>query len=140
MMIRVINGPNLNRLGLREPHIYGSKTFRDLEGLIEVTAESLGLHVEVLQSNNEGTLIDWIHDDASYDALIINPGALSHTSVALMDALLSIDCPVVEVHLSNVHARETFRHELLSARAAQGVITGLGFEGYLLALRYLASL
>lgn len=140
MKIRVINGPNLNRLGLREPHIYGTRTYRDLEAFIERSAQELELYVEVLQSNTEGTLIDWIHEDTAYDALIINPGAYSHTSVALMDALLSIDAPIVEVHLTNVHAREPFRRELLSGRAAQGIISGLGFEGYALALRYLGDL
>lgn len=139
MIVRILNGPNLNRLGLREPHIYGTKTYRDLEAFIESEAIKLGVHIEILQSNHEGQLVDWVHEDNAYDALIINPGAYSHTSIALMDALLSIDCPVIEVHLSNVHAREDFRHTLVSARGVQGVIAGLGFAGYAMALKYLCE-
>lgn len=139
MIIRIINGPNLNRLGIREPHIYGSKTYRELEAYLHACAAQLGVHVEVLQSNSEGQIVDWIHEDDCYDALIINPGAYSHTSIAIMDALLSLDCSVIEVHLSNVHSREPFRKQLYSGSAVQGIVSGLGFFGYNCALQYLTQ-
>lgn len=140
MRIRVINGPNLNRLGLREPHIYGTRTYRDLEAFIEKRANEIGVYVEVLQTNHEGTFIDWIHEDANFDALIVNPGAYSHTSIAIMDALLSIDVPIIEVHLTNIHARESYRRQVYSGQAALGILSGLGFEGYGMALKYLSEL
>lgn len=141
MKILVLNGPNLGRLGRREPEIYGTQTLADVEKLLREAGKRPGCEIEFLQSNHEGQLIDWIetHGQES-DAIIINPGALAHTSYALADALRGAGRPVVEVHISNVHRREEFRHRLVSAQAATGVITGLGIEGYRLALEYLVKL
>lgn len=142
MKVLVLNGPNLNRLGRRQPEVYGTTTLRDVEKLIDVRAEGLGVDVECRQSNHEGDLIDWAHEAADEGwPVIINPGGFTHTSVALRDALAEVsDGPgFIEVHISNVHAREDFRgHSYLSAIAA-GVIAGLGAHGYLLALDWFAA-
>jgi 3-dehydroquinate dehydratase-2 len=139
MKILVLNGPNLGRLGRREPEVYGTKTLADLEALLTSRAKELGMELRFQQSNHEGQLIDWIEMEPS-DAIIINPGALSHYSLALADALRGYGKPVVEVHISNVFSREPDRHRMVTAAAAKGVISGLGFDGYLAALEYLKSL
>jgi 3-dehydroquinate dehydratase-2 len=136
--IAILNGPNLDRLGKREPEIYGRATLADLEG--EIRAEFGGVaELAFFQSNHEGALIDRIAAlaDGGYDGLIINPGAFTHTSVALRDALLGAHIPAVEVHISNIYRREEFRHESLTAPACVAVISGLGTEGYLAAARFL---
>jgi 3-dehydroquinate dehydratase-2 len=140
-MILVLNGPNLNLLGRREPHVYGSTTLDDVQTMLERLAAELGTAVTMRQSNSEGQLIDWLHGAAGegFSGVVINPGGLSHTSVALRDAIASITLPVVEVHVSNVHAREPFRHQMITAGASVGAITGLGVAGYGLALRYLVE-
>ena len=136
----VVNGPNLNLLGQREPHIYGTRTLDDLNHTVEAKAQALGLEVTFFQSNSEGEIIDFLQKEAPGSAgVIINPGAFSHYSLALYDCLQALALPVVEVHLSNIHAREKFRSRSVTARAARGVITGLGFDGYRLALDYLAG-
>ena len=139
--IYVLSGPNLNLLGTREPEIYGKATLDDVRVLCEQRASSLGRSVVFRQSNHEGQLIDWIQA-ARGDAagIIINPGAYSHTSVAILDALNAFDGPVLEVHISNIHKREAFRHHSFVSGRAEGVIAGFGTEGYLLALRRMASL
>jgi 3-dehydroquinate dehydratase II len=137
--VLVLNGPNLGALGRREPEIYGTRTLADLEAMVNKHARELGLEVSLRQSNHEGQLIDWIETEAS-DAIIINPGALSHYSMALADALRGSGKPVVEVHISNVFARDPERHRMVTAAGAKGLISGLGFEGYLAALDYLRSL
>ena len=139
MKVLVINGPNLGTLGRREPEVYGTRTLADLEAMLAGRARDLGLEVSCKQSNHEGQLIDWIESERS-DAIVINPGALSHYSLALADALRGSGKPVVEVHISNVFSREHERHRMVTASAAKGVISGLGFEGYLAALEYLRSL
>ncbi|MDQ6712491.1 MAG: type II 3-dehydroquinate dehydratase [Candidatus Dormibacteraeota bacterium] len=141
MKVLVLNGPNLGTLGRREPEVYGTQTLADLERLLSERARELGFELSCLQSNHEGQLIDWIEKEgAASDAIIINPGALSHYSLALADALRGSGKPVVEVHISNVFAREPERHRMVTAAAAKGVISGLGFEGYLAALDFLAAL
>jgi 3-dehydroquinate dehydratase-2 len=139
MNILVLNGPNLGTLGRREPEVYGTKTLADLEKLLTGRAKELGVDLRFRQSNHEGQLIDWIESESS-DAIIINPGALSHYSMALADALRGYGKPVVEVHISNVFKRDPERHKMVTAQAAKGVISGLGFDGYLAALEYLRSL
>jgi 3-dehydroquinate dehydratase-2 len=139
--VLVLNGPNLGTLGRREPEVYGTQTLAELEKLLAERARELDFELSCRQSNHEGQLIDWIEKEgAASDAIIINPGALSHHSLALADALRGSGKPVVEVHISNVFAREPERHRMVTAAAAKGVISGLGFEGYLAALDYLASL
>jgi 3-dehydroquinate dehydratase-2 len=139
--VLVVNGPNLNLLGKREPHIYGTQTLADLTDSVRATAAELDLHVSFFQSNDEGELIDFMQKEGPGSAgIVINPGALSHYSLALFDCLQALALPVVEVHISNIHAREEFRSKSVTARAARGVITGLGFKGYQLALEYLAGL
>lgn len=140
-LILVLNGPNLNLLGAREPEIYGTGTLDDLETLCAETAEGLGIGVEFRQTNIEGELISWIHEARTRaSGLIINPAAYSHTSIAIMDALLALDIPIIEVHLSNIHKRESFRHHSYVSNAADGVICGLGFAGYRLALIALSDI
>ena len=137
----VVHGPNLNLLGKREPHIYGTRSLDDLNQVVRQKAAQLGLEVTTFQSNHEGEIIDFLQKEAPGTAgVVINPGALSHYSLALYDCLQALALPVVEVHLSNIHAREEFRSRSVTARAARGVIAGLGFKGYEFALEYLASL
>lgn len=140
-MILVLNGPNLNLLGSRETDVYGSNDWAAIEASLRLLADTLGSSVDCRQSNHEGQLIDWLHDAKSegFEGVIMNPAGLSHTSVALRDAVAAIALPVVEVHLSNVHAREEFRHRCLTAGAAVGVVAGLGAAGYSLALRFLVG-
>jgi 3-dehydroquinate dehydratase-2 len=134
--IALVNGPNLNLLGTREPHLYGSQTLGEIEQRIAQLGLELGVEVTPFQSNHEGALIDFIHSiRLTHRAVIINPGGLTHTSVALRDALSGVALPVYEVHLSNVHAREAFRHHSYISGIAQGVICGLGAPGYEFALR-----
>jgi 3-dehydroquinate dehydratase-2 len=141
-LIYVLNGPNLNLLGLREPEIYGSDTLDDIAGRIEDRARELGLAIDMRQSNHEGHLIDWLHEAQAKGAkaVLLNAGGFSHTSVALHDAVKAIDVPVIEVHLSNPQARESFRRRSLIAAAAKGTITGFGALGYELALDAAARL
>jgi 3-dehydroquinate dehydratase-2 len=138
--VHVLNGPNLGRLGRREPTVYGDTTHDDLVAMIEQEAAELGLTVTVRQSDSEAELLGWIHEAADAgEAVILNAGALTHTSVALRDACSELTAPLIEVHISNVHAREEFRHHSYLSAVATGVIVGLGVQGYLLALRYLAA-
>jgi 3-dehydroquinate dehydratase-2 len=140
-LIFVLNGPNLNMLGTREPEIYGTGTLDDLESLCAETAEGLGIGVAFRQSNIEGELISWVQEArTAASGLIINPAGYAHTSIALMDAIKTLQIPVIEVHLSNVHQRESFRHHSYVSRAADGVICGLGFAGYRLALIALSDI
>ncbi len=140
--IVIINGPNLDRLGIREPDIYGDQTLTDLENLLTEEAESLGVQVQFYQSNHEGFIIDEVgeYSDSEVFGLILNPGALTHTSLALRDAIAGSDLPAIEVHISNIYRREDIRQLSLTAPACIGVISGLGFDGYVAALRYLANL
>ena len=139
--ILVLNGPNLNLLGTRQPEVYGATTLADVEKLCQTTADELKLSIEFSQSNHEGVLIDAIHAaPAVHTGIILNAGALTHTSVALMDAIASIDLPVIELHLSNIHAREEFRHKSWIAPVAVGQICGFGASGYALALSAMADL
>ena len=138
--VLVLNGPNLGRLGQREPQVYGSTTHDDLVAMIEAEAAELGLAVVVRQSDSEAQLIGWVHAAADAgDPVILNAGGLTHTSIALRDACAELRAPLIEVHISNVHAREDFRHHSYLSGVATGVIVGLGVQGYLLALRYLVS-
>jgi 3-dehydroquinate dehydratase-2 len=140
-LIAVLNGPNLNMLGTREPTLYGAATIDDLEALCAETAEALDLSIDFRQTNHEGELITWVQEcRAKARGIVINPAGFSHTSVALMDALLAVELPVIEVHLTNIHAREDFRRTSLVSRVAQGVICGLGIRGYGLALTALAEM
>ncbi len=140
--IYVLNGPNLNLLGSREPEIYGRDTLDDIAGRLEERGREAGLAVDVRQSNHEGHLIDWLHEAqaAGARAVILNPGGLAHSSVALGDAVRAVEIPVIEVHLSNPHAREPFRHHSFVSASARGTITGLGALGYELALDAAARL
>ena len=139
--IFVLNGPNLNLLGLRQPEIYGRETLGDVEAALNRLAGDLGLVLDCRQSNHEGELVDWIHEARMAAAgILINPGAYSHTSVAILDALNAFEGPVLEVHISNIHKREAFRHHSYVSARAEGVIAGFGTEGYLLALRRMAGL
>jgi 3-dehydroquinate dehydratase-2 len=140
--IFVLNGPNLNLLGLREPEIYGSDTLDDIADRLEDRAQALGLAIDMRQSNHEGHLVDWLHEAQATGAkaVLLNAGAYTHTSVALLDAIRSITTPVIEVHLSNPHAREEFRHVSFVGRAAKGTICGFGATSYLLALEAAAQL
>lgn len=138
--VNVINGPNLGRLGRREPEVYGRTTHNDLVAMIEREAAELGLKVSVRQSDSEAELIGWVHAAADAgEAVVLNAGALTHTSIALRDACAELRAPLIEVHISNVHRREEFRHHSYLSGVATGVIVGLGVQGYLLALRYLAA-
>ncbi|MCB1273913.1 MAG: type II 3-dehydroquinate dehydratase [Leucobacter sp.] len=139
--ILLVNGPNLNLLGVREPGVYGSDTLDDVVALASETAGKFGLELRAVQSNHEGALIDAIHEArADCAAIIINPGAFTHTSIALRDALTGVGLPVAEVHLSNVHAREEFRHHSYVSPIAEFVIAGAGIQGYEFAVRRLAAL
>jgi len=140
--IFVLNGPNLNLLGTREPAIYGSDTLDDIAGRLEDRARELGLEVDVRQSNHEGHLVDWLHEAqaSGAGAVLLNAGAFTHTSVALHDAIKAIRTPVIEVHLSNPHTREAFRHHSYVGMAAKGTIAGFGADSYLLALEAAAKL
>ena len=139
--IYVLNGPNLNLLGLRQPEIYGHQTLDDVAAAMTALAGDLGVSVQFMQSNHEGQLVDWIQAARGAAAgIIINPGAYSHTSVAILDALNAYDGPVLEVHISNIHKREAFRHHSHVSTRADGVIAGFGVDGYLLALRRMAGL
>lgn len=139
--VLLLNGPNLNLLGQRQPDIYGHASLADVEEAAVDLGQMLGLTVRCKQSNSEGTLIDLIHDARhSAAAIIINPGAYSHTSVALLDALNAFDGPVIEVHISNIHKRETFRHHSYVSLRADGIIAGCGVQGYDLALRRLSQM
>jgi 3-dehydroquinate dehydratase-2 len=141
MEIGIINGPNLDRLGKREPEVYGTQTLGDLEKLIASHAKKAGAKTRFFQSNHEGKIIDtiakWADDGVKF--LVINPGGHTHVSVALRDSIAGSGLTTVEVHISNIYKREEFRHKSVTASACVGVITGLGFEGYLLAIDYLAS-
>ncbi|MBN9053190.1 MAG: type II 3-dehydroquinate dehydratase [Rhizobiales bacterium] len=137
----VLNGPNLNALGKREPGIYGGQTLADIEALCKAEGETLGFAVDFRQSNHEGVLVDWIHEAGDVAAgIAINAGAYTHTSIALHDAIRAVNIPVVELHLSNVHAREEFRHTSMIAPAVKGVICGFGAYSYVLALHALSSI
>lgn len=140
--VYVLNGPNLNLLGLREPEIYGADTLDDIAGRLEDKAKELGLDVEVRQSNHEGHLCDWLHEAQAEGAkaVLLNAGAFTHTSLALYDAIRSIKTPVIEVHISNPQAREAYRHKSYVAMAAKGTIAGFGAYGYELALEAAARL
>lgn len=139
--IYILNGPNLNLLGTREPHIYGSDTLADLDKKTAARAKAAGFGTEFRQSNREGELVDWIQEArAKGAAVIINAAGYSHTSIAIHDALKAVDVPVIEVHLSNVHKREAFRHHSYISAAADGVIVGLGAHGYELAIDAAVSL
>ena len=139
--VLILNGPNLNLLGTREKTVYGSETLADIEAMCRKSCETLGLACDFRQSNHEGELVDWIQSARkTADAVIINPAAYSHTSVAIHDALRTLDIPIIEVHLSNIHQRETFRHHSYVSSVAKGVICGLGSTGYRLALEALAEI
>lgn len=141
-LVMVLNGPNLNLLGSREPHIYGHDTLDSIAAALTDQAAGLGLAIDLRQSNHEGHLVDWLHEAGSRGALavILNAGALTHTSVALYDACLAVAVPVIEVHLSNPHAREAFRHHSFVSPVARGVISGFGAASYRLALDAAAAL
>ena len=140
MKLLVLNGPNLNLLGLREPDIYGKQNSAALEEFIRAAAREAGCEVEIRQSNHEGVLVDWIQEACGvFDGIVINPAAYTHTSVAILDALKAVKLPAVEVHLSDVDAREPFRHVSFAGMACQKTFKGLGFEGYRRALRFLCG-
>ncbi|WP_297586277.1 type II 3-dehydroquinate dehydratase [uncultured Corynebacterium sp.] len=142
MKVLVLNGPNLNRLGKRQPEIYGHATLEDVERQLQARAAELGVEVELRQTNHEGVMLEWVHEAAEAGLpVIINPGGWTHTSVALRDALVELTDHhgFIELHISNVHAREPFRHHSYLSPIAKGVIAGLGTQGYLLALEYFAQ-
>ncbi len=140
-LVAMLNGPNLNLLGKRQPHIYGHETLADVEHACRTLAAELNLDLRFGQSNREYEIIDWIHEARdTAGAIVINPAAFTHTSVAILDALNAFDAPVIEVHISNVHRREEFRHHSFVSSRADGVIAGFGTQGYLLALRRVARL
>jgi 3-dehydroquinate dehydratase II len=140
--VYVLNGPNLNLLGSREPEIYGRATLSEVERLCRATAERHGLALEFRQSNHEGELIDWIQEARAGNAagLVINPAGYAHTSVAILDALATMEAPVIEVHISNIHAREPFRRRSYVSQIARAVVCGFGIEGYALAITGLAAM
>jgi 3-dehydroquinate dehydratase II len=143
--ILILNGPNLNRLGMREPAIYGHNTLADVKVFCEKEASLHELFVDFRQSNHEGVLIDWIHESvqtptANIIGIVINPGGLTHTSIALRDAIASVSIPTIEVHISNVHQREEFRHHSYISAVSAGVVIGFGAQGYALAIYALAML
>jgi 3-dehydroquinate dehydratase-2 len=140
-LIYILNGPNLNLLGKRQPEIYGRETLADVEAQCAKLAGEFGVQSKLMQSNWEGQIVDWIHEARGAAAgIITNPGALTHTSIAILDALNTFDGPVIEVHISNIHKRETFRHNSFVSLRADGVIAGCGVEGYSFALRRIATL
>jgi len=140
-IVYILNGPNLNLLGTRQPEIYGCETLADVEAASRRIVAELGLEIEFRQTNAEFQLIDWIHEARLRAAgIVINPAALSHTSVAVLDALNTCEFPILEVHITNIHRREEFRHHSFVSRVAQGVICGFGTQGYLLAIQHLAEL
>ena len=140
-VVLILNGPNLNLLGRREPDIYGRATLANVEAMCRAEAARLGLEVETRQSNSEGELVTWVHEvPGRFAGLILNAGAYSHTSVALLDALRTLDEPLIEVHLSNIYQREAFRQHSYISLAAKGVICGFGPQGYVMALRALAAM
>src|SRR5579883_3374185 len=140
-LIAVLNGPNLNLLGLREPELYGEQTLDDVEALCAEAAEALGLAIDFRQTNGEGELISWVQEcRGRAQGIVINPAGYTTTSIALMDALLASELPVIEVHVTNIHRREEFRQHSYVSRAATGVICGLGIRGYALALEAMADL
>ncbi|NAZ17554.1 type II 3-dehydroquinate dehydratase [Glutamicibacter soli] len=139
--ILLLNGPNLNLLGTREPEIYGRETLADVEALARSTAQSLGFELTAVQSNHEGVLLDAIHEARTTAAgIVINPGAFTHTSVALADAISGVELPAIEVHISNVHKREAFRHHSYISPVASSIIIGAGVNGYRLAVQQMAHL
>ena len=141
LKIGLLNGPNLDRLGKREPEIYGSMTLAQIEEMVVAKAKSMDLEMDTYQSNHEGSMIDKIHKwaDSGFKGLILNPGGFTHTSVALRDAVVASGLDTVEVHLSNIHAREDFRHKSLISGIAKAVIAGMGHAGYISALRFLSK-
>lgn len=139
--VLVLNGPNLNMLGLRQPEIYGRESLKDIEKACATKAKALGLALDFRQTNHEGELITWAQEARGTKAgIVINPAGYGHTSIALLDALLVTELPIIEVHLSNIHRREPFRHHTYTSQAATGVICGLGSQGYLMALEAMANL
>lgn len=140
MTTLVLNGPNLGRLGTREPSVYGATTYADLVELCERTGRELGIEVEVRQTDHEGEMIGWLHEAADHGhPVVLNAGAWTHYSIAIRDACAQLTAPLIEVHISNVHKREEFRHHSYLSAVATGVIVGLGVDGYPLALRWLAT-
>ena len=140
-LIVVLNGPNINMLGLRQPHIYGHATLDDVEQLCAETAEQLGLAIDFRQTNSEGEIVTWVQECRGKAAgIVINPAGYTTTSIALLDALLAVELPVIEVHISNIHRREELRHHSYVSKAAVGVICGLGVRGYALALQAMADI
>lgn len=140
--VLILNGPNLNMLGTREPNIYGKETLADIELSCKKSAISLGLNIDFRQSNIEGELVGWIQKSGleGFSGIIINGGAYTHTSVALLDALLSCNLPIIELHISNIHQREEFRHHSYISKAASGIICGFGTQGYILSLEGMLGL
>ncbi|MBV9142916.1 MAG: type II 3-dehydroquinate dehydratase [Pseudonocardiales bacterium] len=140
MKVLVLNGPNLGRLGIREPDVYGARTHDDLVVLCQRVGVELGLEVDVRQTDYEGVMMSWLHEAAdTATPVVLNPGAWTHYSIAIRDAAAQLSAPLVEVHISNVHAREPFRHHSCISAIASGIIVGLGIEGYPLALRWIAG-
>jgi len=139
--IGILNGPNLNRLGMREPEVYGYETLNDLKHMLVAESQQLNVEIDFYQSNHEGDLVDKIHQwaDDGFFGMVANPAAYTHTSVALRDAIASTELKVVEVHISNIHKREEFRHVSFTAPVSEAVITGMGFYGYIAALNFLAD-
>ncbi|MCO5146971.1 MAG: type II 3-dehydroquinate dehydratase [Aquamicrobium sp.] len=136
----VLNGPNLNLLGTRQPEVYGSTTLADVEALCRETGDRLGIGIDFRQSNHEGVLVDWIHEAKGRHAgIVLNAAAYTHTSIAIMDAIASVELPVAEVHLSNIHRREEFRHLSYISKVAVGMIAGFGAHGYVLGIEALAN-